>query len=689
MNFHTSTPVEENEFSVVSAQRHKILSDIAELFSIAKSLPRGGCPISGCAISETTNLRRLLPSEIQTLQKDCGCHSKDWSRIYLALSRESEENDQSEFFQEVISDTRFDGTIVLDMTDDSFYQDDESRHNGPSDYHKLPPGIHSNLMISDSILRFKSCRVYRNSFITNTFVGSNAILVQCGCISVDDDALPYGRLTVSVGPESGGNRELALLAEHTMIDVCRQLRHGPSSLSTLPMAAAAPMNVIGSHCVVRDTPTLTCIFLHERSSIQGATEVRQATLFPKASIRGSCVVSKVLLQWDCSIVSNSSVSDALLMEQSHVGPNSIVISTVLGPDVHVSAGEVHASVLGSNTNAHHQSLLIGILWPLGRGNVGYGANVGSNHTGRMPDQEASVGEGIFWGLSNVIKFPVDLSFAPYSIVAAGTTLPPQRICMPFSLIVDNGNGGNDIIPGWVLQSSPYTLLRSDKKYATRRKAKRHDHYTGWRIFRPETMAMCRWAKMMLESGSHAHGVGACSLSARARDSGIKAYTECLQRYSLHGLLQWILQTTDSGKISLDVGIVDCELGDVVSLIPELNIDPLSQVEWPTFPWEVKGASEWQFQKSLLLELFPLSQKVSLWLEDVLLLLVLLEKDMARRVRGSKQRDDTRGANTIPGYAKAHVSADKDPVTVEADVYAAHIASAVADVLTMTGSRSRM
>ena len=35
-------------------------------------------------------------------------------------------------------------------------------------------------------------------------------------------------------------------------------------------------------------------------------------------------------------------------------------------------------IMGPNTNSHHQSLVISILWPLGRGNVGYGSNIGSN-----------------------------------------------------------------------------------------------------------------------------------------------------------------------------------------------------------------------------------------------------------------------------------------------------------------------
>lgn len=74
------------------------------------------------------------------------------------------------------------------------------------------------------------------------------------------------------------------------------------------------------------------------------------------------------------------------------------------------------------------------LWFDGKGNIGYGANIGSNHTGRLPDQECIPGEGVFFGLGCNIKYPCNLHNAPYTIVASGTTLLPQRVDMPFSLI---------------------------------------------------------------------------------------------------------------------------------------------------------------------------------------------------------------------------------------------------------------
>ena len=180
-------------------------------------------------------------------------------------------------------------------------------------------------------------------------------------------------------------------------------------------------------------------------------------------------------------------------------------SSCLGPDSHVSCGEVHHSLLGPSSHSHHQSLLISIISPLGRINVGYGANVGSNHTGRAADQEAFIGEGTFLGLSAVVKFPLDTTEAPYSILAAGTDLPPQKISFPFSLIgkaaaasappASDETGAkvgatvpppqpalNQIHPAWILRHSPYTLARSERKYRGRRKSKRHG-YAGYEIMR--------------------------------------------------------------------------------------------------------------------------------------------------------------------------------------------------------------
>jgi hypothetical protein len=635
-------------------------------------------------VNDRQVLRSLTSREVRTLETLCRCTSIDWSMLQLLVNRDQQSKDFSSELKVLVSDTRFDGFVILIMDDTASGSIDSSPVN------KLPAGLHSNLMVCDSVINLKSSRVYRNSLISKTYIGPQCTVVNCGFISTTKSC-DYGTLTVSVGAESGGGRKLSLTSEHTMIDVCRQLRDG-HPIHPVQNPITLDMNVLSQGNLIRDTPTIQNVYLHETATIIAATCVNDITMHPHSMIGNSCTVSNCLLQWNSVIKDNSTITDTLLMEQAHCGPNCIVASSVMGPDVHTSAGEVHSSVIGPNTNAHHQSLVISVLWPLGRGNVGYGANVGSNHTGRLPDQETACGEGTFWGLSCVIKFPVDLTFAPYSVVAAGTTMPPQRVCMPFSLIVEQP-GGNQIIPAWVLQSSPYTVARSEKKFATRRKAKRHGFYTGWKIQRQEVIDMCRWARNALKTSSDGTtpGLGANTLTDRGRDVGLLAYTDCIQRYALHGLLACVLRFADKqgGTGGIPETALQAELFGK-EIVKKNPIDPTTVVDWPASPWDMKGEDEWDYQRMLLEEEFPMTSSTVLsWVEDLLKRLVHLETDFASRVHKSKSRDDTRGAKTIPGYAKSHVSADEDPVIIEARKSADEIEAAVANLLRRLSPRSRL
>jgi hypothetical protein len=678
--------------------------------------------------SEELVLRRLTPLELQTLEgPTCRCTCNDWSKVQLLVRREQQFVNQSSLLQGLLSDNRFEGIVVFVVEDERSTTTTPPPLPPDTEWHKLPIGIHSNLLISNSILHVTSCRVYRNAIVSNTHVSSDTVLINCGLVNTSSStqSLRSGGndLVIVVGAESGGGRTLSLTAEDTMIDVCHQLRTSDKvrqrqknfTKTTTTTTTTMALNILSSGCVVRDTPTLQDIHLSSGSSIHAATSVCQAVLLPGATVGNGCTASSVLLQWNASILDHSTVSQTLLMEQAHCGPHSLVASSVLGPDVHVSAGEVHASVLGPNTNAHHQSLLIGVLWPMGRGNVGYGANVGSNHTGRVPDQETAAGEGTFWGLSTVIKFPVDLTCAPYSIVAAGVNLPPQRVCMPFSLIMEGGNGGNEIVPGWVLQSSPYTLARSETKFATRRTAQRHDFYTGWKIFRPETIELCRTARaslMVVKEGSNNTGskdntpsIGANVLTKHGLQVGIRAYTQYLRRYALQGLLHWIVHTTkkpDCGvRLLVDPNIFLSEFWgsmDRTMRLPPADHEMASQVvDWPVFPWETSnqywGTTEWEYQRLLLLDecQFPIrgdSATMFSWLVERLQELVTLEKDHASRVFKCKKRDDIRGAQTIPGYADSHVLAENDPVIVQAQKEAAQTQAAVEEIVKDLGLSTR-
>jgi len=590
-------------------------------------------------------------------------------------------------------------------------------------------GVSDNGLLHNCILE-PGCSVHKNTEISSTHVMKYAAIIGCGSVTCSDTDVQSakkvcnfnmhdGSMDIELGPEAGGGRIANVRVECTMVDVCHTLNMDPHDggtadtlLTTMSIrnnddvGSSPPMNVLCPHSSILHTPRVKHVHLLSRASIDSATSVVSALLLSNSTIKHGCTVTHALLQWDATITSQSDAKRICLMEHAEVGPHSFTANSIFGPDSHISGGEVHGTLFGPNANSHHQSLLIGILWPLGRGNVGYGSNVGSNHTGRIPDQETSVGEGTFWGLGCVIKFPVDMTFAPYSIVAAGVQLPPQRIMFPFSLVTDGPGGMNQLTPGWLLHYSPYTIARSEVKFANRRMAKRHDFYTGWKILRASVMDMMSDARNRLvvvgqstaqsagEGGASTKkkvvyktdkaviGLGANQLTEQGRLIGIKAYTSALQRYALRGLLDrlvtYVKEKSKSAKLSSSnealrhVGLEGVNLrSSSADIIPSPS-NPI--VNWPVLPWNEKSHVNvdalWSHQHKVLLYELPSiiaidNNTTSNILSVLLRKCIELEDDHAKRVYDSKSRDDVRGADTIPGYADVHIAAEKDSVVLMA------------------------
>jgi len=627
--------------------------------------------------------------------------------------------------QQQVVDTTFGGWVVLGVV-----VGDDSGGNS---------GVRRNGMISNSILE-PGCVVEGNTAIDQTHVCSGGGIIDCGSVTAKGNKGPSfaDEMEIALGAESGGGRNVKAHVESTMIDVCHKLGMGSQSASSSRFhyqnyqPTRLTMNIVCTGATVRYTPKACNVYVSSNASIDAATSVTNVILLPDSSITKGCTVDGAYLQWKAEITTNSSVSATIVMECAAIGPNSFVSNTVLGPDSHLSAGECHCSLIGPNTNSHHQSLIISVLWPLGRGNVGYGSNLGSNHTGRLPDQEVGSGEGTFWGLGCVIKMPVNLCDAPYSIVAAGVQLSPQRLAMPFSLVLggsekDGCDGLNQVLPGWLLESSPYTIARSEDKFAKRRKAKRHGFYTGWAIIRENTIRMCYNARQELikagqsqlpgqtsgQSASEATkstilfktdraipGLGENYLTESARQKGIQAYTNIIQLYALRGLLLKTEAALDMCRRSFGNSVAPRELNHrlegIISIHQNENKILATALNggdggalWPALPWnEIDDRHHtWNFQRCILKKEMPVilkGMKTSNMLPSKIVLhlldrLVVLEKDFAKRIFKSKQRDDARGKSTIPGYAENHVRAEDDAVVKASLEESLRVYKSVADI----------
>lgn len=197
---------------------------------------------------------------------------------------------------------------------------------------------------------------------------------------------------------------------------------------------------VGAHAVLEDSDVANTTML--------------STQEEPCVIQGKSMVKDSLLQWNSIVETQSFLESAFLCDCSHVERHGIVMSVVLGPNTSIAEGEVTSSLVGPFVGFHHQALLIASFWPQGKGNVGYGANVGSNHTLKAPDQELFPGEGMFFGLGCNIKFPSNFVQAPYSVVATAVSTLPQKVTMPFALINTPGHvipslspAINEISPG--------------------------------------------------------------------------------------------------------------------------------------------------------------------------------------------------------------------------------------------------
>jgi hypothetical protein len=196
-------------------------------------------------------------------------------------------------------------------------------------------------------------------------------------------------------------------------------------------------NIISAYATLVGCSKVKGVFIGKYTSVSESILENSSILSSqaeKSSVKGHSDILNSIIQWNCSVESQSIVRTSLLCDSSHVERHAKVLDSIVGPNTSIAEGEVTSSFVGPFVGFHHQALLIASFWPEGKGNVGYGANVGSNHTLKAPDQELWPGEGVFFGLGSNIKFPSNFIGAPYSVIATGVNTLPQKVTMPFSLI---------------------------------------------------------------------------------------------------------------------------------------------------------------------------------------------------------------------------------------------------------------
>ena len=493
-------------------------------------------------LASRSKYRPLTEEEILTLEKN-GNRSESWAKVMVESDFDANRIFRSSFMGEVFL-PRFFGTLLL-----------------PGDV-SFPTGIYDSLVHNCIV---ENALVHKVAMLSNILVRSSSVLQNVGSI-VSSGKISYmvGN-AMHVGNEMGG-RSVLVFPEITTELVDTQLFHKPE-----PEVAAAfeeqlkayrnettfPFGIVGKGAVICNTNIIRNSWIGAHARIEGAEKIRNSvvlsSLEESSHVYDSVILENSNVQMGVTIHTGAEVQGSVLMSRTTVACKAIVKSSIIAPCCHIEEGEVNSSYMGPMTQMHHHSLLIAALWPDGCGNLGYGANVGSNHTGRMPDQEVMPGQGMFFGLGVNIKFPANYRESPFSLIATGLTTLPQRVKFPFSLIrpgdpqlVGVAPRLNEIVPGWNYASNAYALDRNLYKYSLRGKGIIPSSF--YSIFNPETVRYVYDAYQRLQvttirdiyTKEHIDGLGENFLRERVRQQALKTYQEYLERYAIEQIITLVV-----------------------------------------------------------------------------------------------------------------------------------------------------
>lgn len=501
--------------------------------------------------------RELTAEEIEALKAN-GNRCDNWSLLRV----------EQAFSPERIHNSIFIGTVYLPV----FY----GTLLLPGDV-SFPTGIYNSLLHNCTI---ENALIYRVAMLSNVYVSCGAVLQNVGTL-VSSGKIRY-TATQSIGNECGGrtirvfpdisNELLDMQVTQTPADV---LAEYGKTLDAWEGEVRLPFGVVGQGAVISNVSVIRNSVIGSHARIEGAAKIRNSVVLSSleetTGVYDSVILENSFVQESVMLHSSAIVKESCILKRAKIGKKALVTSSVISAGCHVEEAEVTNSYVGPLAQMHHHSLLIAAVWPSGCGNIGYGANVGSNHTGRRPDQEIHPGLGMFFGLGCNVKFPANFKEAPYSMIASGVTTMPQRLQMPFSLILAGSPqkynlpaGMNEVVPGWVFAKNQYSLSRNLHKYASRGKgAVPSSLYALYSSQNVKTVALA-YAKIRdvkiqeIYTENEVPGLGSNYLREPVRQLALVAYKNYLERYVLDAAI---------AAVEADPSLLMLSLKEVLKSLP--------------------------------------------------------------------------------------------------------------------------
>ncbi len=484
--------------------------------------------------------RSLTESEVSELESNLNT-CENWDTVKVETS----------FGTENIRNTTFCGEVFLPK----FF----GRLMTPGGV-SVPTGIF-NTSINNCII--ENCHIYNVSTLSNTIVSHSVLIRNVGTL-VGSGKTHFGvGRKLKVGDETGNRTILAFpeidleIATEVLFnkdDIEKQEEY-TELIEEYRENSLSSYTFIDQEVIISNTINIRNAWIGRNARIDGATRIKNSILLSSmeqtTAIYDGAIVENSTLQWGCEVSSQAIVDHSILLEESSATKQVKITHSIIGSNTHPESGEITSSLVGPFVGMHHQSLLISALWPEGCGNVGYGANVGSNHTGRLPDQEIRPGQGMFFGLSTSIKFPTNFEESPWSLIATGVTTLPQRLKFPFSLIATSNQSTphqlqylNELQPGWIFIHNAFSLARNENKFSKRDKSRRNKSTVSFMSKSTAQLVVAAWHRLNNPASLQLHyteqdieGLGKNYLTEPNRQHALSAYSKYLEQYALNKIVQ--------------------------------------------------------------------------------------------------------------------------------------------------------
>ncbi|PKL16216.1 MAG: hypothetical protein CVV49_17380, partial [Spirochaetae bacterium HGW-Spirochaetae-5] len=581
----------------------------------------------------SSGYRSLTIEEIGQLKKQNN-HAENWDTVFVTDG----------FFTSFIINSRFYGKCYLGRFT-GFPLEIENEIT-------LQSGIYDST-IKDSKIDDESL-INRCGLIANYIISRYSVLYNINTITAGRENTFANRIKIAVGPETG-ERAISIFAEMKMSTAENLLSLEDKTdyeefCSCYAKQISLDSGYIGCNCRIINTTSVKNSFISDMTIVEGASLISDSIILSSENgttfIGSAAEISGSIIQWGCSIDSKSIIRNSLLMEYTHAERQCLITESIIGPNSAIGEAEITSSFAGPFTAAHHHSLLIAAIWPGGRGNMGYGANVGSNHTSRLPDQEILPGEGMFFGLGSSIKFPAEYKRSPYTVISTGAVTLPQKVEFPFSLITQPSAVKqnisplfNELIPAWILSDNIYSVVRNESKYRKRNRSHRNE--TDFSIFRPDIIDMMVTARDRLKAvtdikdiytETEISGTGKNYITEKNRINGIDAYTFYIHFYALK-LLTHRVGKILSGNNGIDISIIYEEDSDI---------------------------KQWSHAESIL----AIEGLKDIPLKDNLEKVINQNNVFLSSVYSSKDKDFIRGEKIISDYSVYHKPTGEDQFIIE-------------------------